>query len=303
MSNSASAALSLQYDGFGAKVELGPGYYDHTFVGANVVNNGYTGSNFTDRFGDHSDPSGSGKYNTTGDVNLTYTQSVFDKILANDTLTKPGYFDIFGAGLVFGSSGSSTDDNQAKLDGNVSIHLKDIRLTEADGSGKPGFSVFGAGGMQGAVGDASMRGDVSIVLENVYSYDSDVSGGGETNGADDPAAPTMNTSIDVTGDIAITLKNSTISYVTGGSSIQGDARLGHEDFTATGNINGDITINLVDSHLVGVVYDTDEDDYFPYSALIGGGEVSDNGIADVTGTVNVNFANSDADFIIKAALV
>lgn len=302
MSNSASAALSLQYDGFGAKVELGPGYYDHTFVGANVVNNGYTGSNFTDRFGDHSDPSGSGKYNTTGDVNLTYTQSVFDKILANDTLTKPGYFDIFGAGLVFGSSGSSTDDNQAKLDGNVSIHLKDIRLTEADGSGKPGFSVFGAGGMQGAVGDASMRGDVSIVLENVYSYDSDVSGGGETNGADDPAAPTMNTSIDVTGDIAITLKNSTISYVTGGSSIQGDARLGHEDFTATGNINGDITINLVDSHLVGVVYDTDEDDYFPYSALIGGGEVSDNGIADVTGTVNVNFANSDADFIIGGGL-
>lgn len=302
LSNSASAALSLQYDGFGAKVELGPGYYDHTFVGANVVNNGYTGSNFTDRFGDHSDPSGSGKYNTTGDVNLTYTQSVFDKILANDTLTKPGYFDIFGAGLVFGSSGSSTDDNQAKLDGNVSIHLKDIRLTEADGSGKPGFSVFGAGGMQGAVGDASMRGDVSIVLENVYSYDSDVSGGGETNGADDPAAPTMNTSIDVTGDIAITLKNSTISYVTGGSSITGDVRPGHEASSATGNINGDITINLVDSHLVGVVYNTDEDDYFPYSALIGGGEVSDNGIADVTGTVNVNFANSDADFIIGGGL-
>lgn len=155
--------------------------------------------------------------------------------------------------------------------------------------------------MRGTVGDASMTGDITIVLENVYSFDSDVSGGGETNGVDNPTAPTADTSIDVTGDIAITLKNSTISYVTGGSSITGDVRPGHEASSATGNINGDITINLVDSHLVGVVYNTDEDDYFPYSALIGGGEVSDNGIADVTGTVNVNFANSDADFIINAA--
>lgn len=156
--------------------------------------------------------------------------------------------------------------------------------------------------MRGTVGDASMTGDITIVLENVYSFDSDVSGGGETNGVDNPTAPTADTSIDVTGDIAITLKNSTISYVTGGSSITGDVRPGHEASSATGNINGDITINLVDSHLVGVVYNTDEDDYFPYSALIGGGEVSDNGIADVTGTVNVNFANSDADFIIGGGL-
>lgn len=156
--------------------------------------------------------------------------------------------------------------------------------------------------MRGTVGDASMTGDITIVLENVYSFDSDVSGGGETNGVDNPTAPTADTSIDVTGDIAITLKNSTISYVTGGSSITGDVRPGHEASSATGNINGDITINLVDSHLVGVVYNTDEDDYFPYSALIGGGEVSDNGIADVTGTVNVNFANSDVDFIIGGGL-
>ena len=147
LSGSASA-YSLQYDGFGAKVELGTSYYDHTLVGANVVNNGYPESNFTDRFGDHwADDSNPGKYNTTGDVNLTYTQSVFDKILGDDTLSKPTYFDIFGAGLVFGSLGSEVGANQAKLDGNVSIHLKDIRLAEADGSGKPAFSVFGAGGM------------------------------------------------------------------------------------------------------------------------------------------------------------
>lgn len=302
MSNSASAALSLQYDGFGATPELGI-RHAHTFVGANVVNNGPYYSNFVDRFGDHSaDPSNPGKYNTTGDVNLTYTQSVFDKIIADDTLPEPEYFDIFGAGLVFGSHGSEVGANQAKLDGNVSILLKDIRLTEADGSGKPGFSVFGAGGMRGTVGDASMTGDITIVLENVYSFDSDVSGGGETNGVDNPTAPTADTSIDVTGDIAITLKNSTISYVTGGSSITGDVRPGHEASSATGNINGDITINLVDSHLVGVVFDTEEEDYFPYSALIGGSDVEDNGIANVTGTVNINFANSDVDYLLGGSL-
>lgn len=303
MSSSASAALSLQYDGFGATPELGISHA-HTFVGANVVNNGPYYSNFVDRFGDHSaDPSNPGKYNTTGDVNLTYTQSVFDKILENDTLPKPTYFDIFGAGLVFGSHSSEVGANQAKLDGNASILLKDIRLTEADGSGKPGFSVFGAGGMRGTVGDASMTGDITIVLENVYSFDSDVSGGGETNGVYDPTAPTADTSIDVTGDISITLKNSTITYVTGGSSIEGDVRPGHENAVSTGNINGDITINLVDSHLVGTVFDTDEDDYFPYSVLIGGGDAADNGIADVTGTVSVNFANSDADFILGGGLM
>ena len=146
MSGSASA-YSLQYDGFGATPELGISHA-HTFVGANVVNNGPYYSNFVGRFGDHSaDPSNPGKYNTTGDVNLTYTQNVFDKILENDTLPRPTYFDIFGAGLVFGSLGSEVGANQAKLDGNVSIHLKDIRLAEADGSGKPAFSVFGAGGM------------------------------------------------------------------------------------------------------------------------------------------------------------
>ena len=302
MSSSASAALSLQYDGFGATPELGISHA-HTFVGANVVNNGPYYSNFVDRFGDHSaDPSNPGKYNTTGDVNLTYTQSVFDTILENDTLPKPTYFDIFGAGFVFGSLGSEVGANQAKLDGNVSIHLKDIRLAEADGSGKPAFSVFGAGGMRGTVGDASMTGDITIVLENVYSFDSDVSGGGETNGVYDPTAPTADTSIDVTGDISITLKNSTISYVTGGSSITGDVRPSHEASSATGNINGDITINLVDSHLVGPNFASDEGDYFPYSALIGGGDAADNGIADVTGTVSVNFANSDADFILGGGL-
>ena len=300
----------MKYDGFGAKVELGTSYYDHTLVGANVVNNGYPESNFTDRFGDHSDPSGSGKYNTTGDVNLTYTQNVFDNILADDTLSETEYFAIIGAGLVFGSIGSSVDANQAKLDGNVSILLKDIRLTEADGSGKPGVSVFGAGGSQGAVGDASMTGDITIVLENVYSHDSDVTGGGLTEGfggddtedPDDQFAPTMNTNVDVTGDIVITLKNSTIAYVTGGSSIEGDVRPGHENAVSTGNINGDITINLVDSHLVGTVFDTDEGDYFPYSALIGGSDVADNGIADVTGTVSINFANSDVDYILGGGL-
>ncbi len=303
MSSSASAALSLQYDGFGATPELGISHA-HTFVGANVVNNGPYYSNFVARFGDHSaDPSNPGKYNTTGDVNLTYTQSVFDKILENDTLPKPTYFDIFGAGFVFGSLGSEVGANQAKLDGNVSIHLKNIRLAEADGSGKPAFSVFGAGGMRGTVGDASMTGDITIVLENVYSFDSDVSGGGETNGVYDPTAPTADTSIDVTGDISITLKNSTISYVTGGSSITGDVRPSHEASSATGNINGDITINLVDSHLVGPNFASDEGDYFPYSALIGGGDAADNGIADVTGTVSVNFANSDADFILGGGLM
>lgn len=302
MSSSASAALSLQYDGFGATPELGISHA-HTFVGANVVNNGPYYSNFVDRFGDHSaDPSNPGKYNTTGDVNLTYTQSVFDNILEDDTLPKPTYFDIFGAGLVFGSLGSEVGANQAKLDGNVSILLKDIRLTEADGSGKPAFSVFGAGGMRGTVGDASMTGDITIVLENVYSFDSDVSGGGETNGVYDPTAPTADTSIDVTGDISITLKNSTISYVTGGSSITGDVRPSHEASSATGNINGDITINLVDSHLVGPHFASDGGDYFPYSALIGGGDAADNGIADVTGTVSVNFANSDTDFILGGGL-
>ena len=302
MSGSASA-YSLQYDGFGATPELGISHA-HTFVGANVVNNGPYYSNFVDRFGDHSaDPSNPGKYNTTGDVNLTYTQSVFDTILEDDTLPKPTYFDIFGAGLVFGSLGSEVGANQAKLDGNVSIHLKDIRLAEADGSGKPAFSVFGAGGMRGTVGDASMTGDITIVLENVYSFDSDVSGGGETNGVYDPTAPTADTSIDVTGDISITLKNSTISYVTGGSSITGDVRPSHEASSATGNINGDITINLVDSHLVGPNFASDEGDYFPYSALIGGGDAADNGIADVTGTVSVNFANSDADFILGGGLM
>lgn len=299
MSNSASAALSLQYDGFGATPELGI-RHAHTFVGANVVNNGPYYSNFVDRFGDHSaDPSNPGKYNTTGDVNLTYTQSVFDKILADDTLSKPAYFDIFGAGLVFGSLGSEVGANQAKLDGNVSILLKDIRLAEADGSGKPAFSVFGAGGMQGAVGDASMTGDIAIVLENVYSLDSDVSGGGETNGVYDPTAPTADTSIDVTGDIAITLKNSTISFVTGGSSVDGDVRPGHEDFTATGNINGNITINLVDSHLVspGNAGDPEADDYFDGGALFGGGETENNGTADVSGIVTINFTNSDVDVL------
>ena len=62
-----------------------------------IINNGYPESNFTDRFGDHSDPSGSGKYNTTGDVNLTYTQNVFDNILADDTLSETEYFAIIGA--------------------------------------------------------------------------------------------------------------------------------------------------------------------------------------------------------------
>ena len=305
LSGSASA-YSLQYDGFGKLPDVqDPDANSHvTFIGANVVNNGPSYSNFKDRFGDHwADDSNPGKYNTTGDVNLTYTQDIFDNVLADDSMAEPEYFDIFGAGLVYGSTGISADHDQAKLDGNVSILLKDIRLTEADGSGKPGVSVFGAGGTQGAVGDASMTGNITIVLENVYSHDSDVSGGGETNGTSDPMAPTMDTSIDVTGDISITLKNSTIAYVTGGSSIEGDARPGHEASVTTGNIRGDITINLVDSHLVGTVFDTDEDDYFPYSVLIGGSDVTDNGIADVTGTVSVNFANSDADFILGGGLM
>ena len=304
MSGSASA-YSLQYDGFGKLPDVqDPDANSHvTFIGANVVNNGPSYSNFKYRFGDHwADDSNPGKYNTTGDVNLTYTQDIFDTVLADDSMAEPEYFDIFGAGLVYGSTGISADHDQAKLDGNVSILLKDIRLTEADGSGKPGVSVFGAGGTQGAVGDASMTGNITIVLENVYSHDSDVSGGGETNGTSDPMAPTMDTSIDVTGDISITLKNSTIAYVTGGSSIEGDARPGHEASVTTGNIRGDITINLVDSHLVGTVFDTDEDDYFPYSVLIGGGDAADNGIADVTGTVSVNFANSDTDFILGGGL-
>lgn len=207
MSGSASA-YSLQYDGFGKLPDVqDPDANSHvTFIGANVVNNGPSYSNFKDRFGDHwADDSNPGKYNTTGDVNLTYTQDIFDNVLANDSMAEPEYFDIFGAGLVYGSTGISADHDQAKLDGNVSILLKDIRLTEADGSGKPGVSVFGAGGTQGAVGDASMTGNITIVLENVYSHDSDVSGGGETNGTSDPMAPTMDTSIDVTGEISITL--------------------------------------------------------------------------------------------------
>lgn len=147
-----------------------------------------------------------------------------------------------------------------------------------------------------------MKGDISIVFDNFYGIDSDVSGGGETKGPSDLLSPTMNTSIDVRGDISINLNNSTLTYVTGGASVEGDTRPDHEGGAATGNIFGDITIDLVETHLVGSELGKDESDYFPYSVLIGGGDVADNGIADVTGTVSVNFANSDTDFILGGGL-
>lgn len=289
---------SLQYDGFGIKAEFADKHEDasHYFVGANFVNHGPSKecgnlcTNVKDRYGDHSaDANDPTKWNTKKNVALTYTQDIFVKALNDKSEATPKSFDIIGAGLVYGSQGSTIElGNQANLTGNVDILLKDIVVDEQKTGGVPHITVQGGGSVHSSVGSATVTGDIHVKLQNVQNLDGDVYGAGSIQGpSDDPSAPQSNADASVTGNITLDLIDSAITLVNGGGDISGDDKT----TGANGDVNGNITINLTNTQVKAGRQDD-------LGALIGGSNTSNKGVADVKGNIAINLKNSSVDLLI-----
>ena len=195
IAGSAAAATneySLQYNGIGVKAKYADyaSEHRHFFIGGNFVNHGPTEKesgdtdyyyNAVDRYGDHTaDPNNVEKYNTIGDISLTYTESTFRNAIADETLAAPKDFEIYGGGLVFGSvsSGDQLGGNQANVKGDVNLVFQDITTRKHENDeGLQGFVVFGGGAIHTNFGRAILEGNTHITLKNVNSPVSEVMGG------------------------------------------------------------------------------------------------------------------------------
>lgn len=282
---SASGAASLQYEGLGIK----PQFQDYAngnnqfLVGGNFVNHGpyldnkpiYT----TDWYGNHQDLNArfSTKFCTYGDVNLEYTQKVIDDAIKN--VAKPHDFEIYGGGLVFGSTGGTFSSplpdvgaNRANVYGNVSINMHDIGSETNDFL----FALYGGGAVHSNLGEAIVDGNVDINLTKIYSTDGYVIGGGTLYGYCPPdwQGPNSNGNADVTGNVSITVKNSTLSFINGGCELVGDGKTDH----IHANVGGSVTIDVADTTLLE-------------GGIVGGAIAGQRGIANIGKNVTITTKN------------
>lgn len=239
----ATNEYSLQYNGIGVKAEYADyaSEHSHYFIGGNFVNHGPTEKesgdadyyyNAVDRYGDHTaDPNNVEKYNTIGDISLTYTESTFRNAIADETLAAPKDFEIYGGGLVFGSvgSGDQLGGNQANVKGDVNLVFQDITTRKHENDeGLQGFDVFGGGAIHTNFGRAILEGNTHITLKNVNSPVSEVMGGGLVNGGGlreseaDPYRPKTNADASVKGNVTIDVSDSTLGTIAGGGDVTGD---------------------------------------------------------------------------------
>lgn len=294
---STSGAASLQYDGLGIKTQY-KDYaekHSHIMVGGNFSSYGPYQDNqpiyTSDRYGDHSVGFNQDiyKYCTYGDVKLNYTQKTFDDAIKQN-VAKPRGFHIYAGGLVFGSVGGPTGPN-LDVGGNrtnvygstyTSIH----NVGSKDNFFK--FDLYGGGGIHSNLGEAIVEGDVNIDLQEVYSQDGYIIGGGQINGWNpDPLRPASNANADVLGNVNISIKDSTLSCINGGSDITGDGKTTN----IHANVGGNVNIDLFDSHLIG-------EDEESFGALIGGSSAVKHSIANIGKHVKIRAKNSDMDILI-----
>lgn len=287
---SASGAASLQYDGLGIKPQFQEyaRYSNHFMVGGNFVNHGPHQDNTpiytTDWYGNHQDLSArfSTKFCTYGDVNLDYTQKVFDDAIIN--VAKPDDFEIYGGGLVFGSVGGKfpgtlpdVGANRANVYGNVSVVMQDIGSHTNDFS----FTLYGGGAVHSNLGEAIVDGNVDIDITNIHSTEGYILGGGTVNGirTSNWDGPNSNGNADVTGNVEISVENSALSMINGGSDVVGDDTTDH----VHANIGGSVTINVVDSTLS--------------DAIVGGAIATHRGIANIEKNVAITTKNVSMEIL------
>ena len=308
-STAATNDYSLQYNGFGVKAEYADyaSEHSHFFIGGNFVNHGPTEKesgdtdyyyNAVDRYGDHTaDPNNVEKYNTIGDISLTYTESTFRNAIADETLAAPKDFEIYGGGLVFGSvsSGDQLGGNQANVKGDVNLVFQDITTRKHENDeGLQGFDVFGGGAIHTNFGRAILEGNTHITLKNVNSPVSEVMGGGLVNGGGlreseaDPYRPKTNADASVKGNVTIDVSDSTLGTIAGGGDVTGDGTT----TDAKMNIEGDVTINVKNTTLKlgGVDFD--------YGVVVGGSFATQKGVANLEKGVTINVQNSTMDLLI-----
>lgn len=305
----ATNEYSLQYNGIGVKAEYADyaSEHSHFFIGGNFVNHGPTEKesgdadyyyNAVDRYGDHTaDPNNVEKYNTIGDISLTYTESTFRNAIADETLAAPKDFEIYGGGLVFGSvsSGDQLGGNQANVKGDVNLVFQDITTRKHENDeGLQGFVVFGGGAIHTNFGRAILEGNTHITLKNVNSPVSEVMGGGLVNGGGlreseaDPYRPKTNADASVKGNVTIDVSDSTLGTIAGGGDVTGDGTT----TDAKMNIEGDVTINVKNTTLKlgGVDFD--------YGVVVGGSFATQKGVANLEKGVTINVQNSTMDLLI-----